>query len=405
MAGGELAELTWVGLAAVAAPVAALSLRRLFVPGVVIELVLGVVLGPSVLGWIGPAGQVLDFANFGLALLMFLAGLEMNLPLLRGRSLAMAGGSWAGSLLGALAVAGVLLLAGHRHGEIVIGLSLTTTALGTLLPILRDAGVLSTTFGGHVLAVGSVAEFGPIVLVALLLGGSYPLITVLLLAGFGLLAIGFAYGASRPWGRPVTDSLSRGLHSSSQLPVRAAIVLMIVLVFLASKLGLDVLLGAFAAGVVVRVAVTGREQTSETKIFQGKLEAIGFGVFIPVFFIVSGARLDLNSFVHHPQALAAIPLFVALLLLVRGVPVLIAYRKALPARPRLALALLSATGLPLIVVITTIGTANGYVAGQTAAALVTAGVITVLVLPATAMRLIIDGYSPRTAVSDGGEAL
>ncbi len=405
MAGGELAQLTWIGVAAVAAPVAALSLRRLFVPGVVVELAFGVVLGPALLGWIVPTGEVLDFANFGLALLMFLAGLEMNLPLLRGRPLAMAAGSWAGSLLGALAVAGVLLLAGHHHGEIVIGLSLTTTALGTLLPILRDAGVLSTPFGGQVLAVGSVAEFGPIVLVALLLGGSHPLITVLLLAGFALLATGFAYAASRSWGRPVTDSLSRGLHSSSQLPVRAAIVLMIVLVFLATKLGLDVLLGAFAAGIVVRVALTGREQTSETKVFQGKLEAIGFGVFVPVFFIVSGARLDLTSFVHHPQALAAIPLFVGLLLLVRGVPVLIAYRKALPARRRMALGLLAATGLPLIVVITTIGTANGYVAGQTAAALVTAGVISVLVLPATAMRLIIDGYDPRTAPTDEGEAL
>ena len=218
-----------------------------------IELVLGVVLGPAVLGWVAPAGQVLDFANFGLALLMFLAGLEMNLPRMRGRPLATAAVSWAGSLLGALAVAGVLLLAGHRHGEIVIGLSLTTTALGTLLPILRDAGVMNTAFGSHVLAIGSLAEFGPIVLVALLLGGNYPLITALLLAGFGLLAAGIAYAASRPSGRPVTDSLSRGLHSSSQLPVRAAIVLLVLLVFLATKAGLDVLLGAFAAGIVVRV--------------------------------------------------------------------------------------------------------------------------------------------------------
>src|SRR5664279_4652186 len=135
-------QLTWIGVAAVAAPVVVLRLRRLAVPGMVIELVLGVLLGPTVLDWIKPTGLVLDFANFGLALLMFLAGFELRLSVMRGRNLGLAGLSWFGSLLGALMVGVALLLAGHRHGEIVIGLSLTTTALGTLLPILRDAGVV-----------------------------------------------------------------------------------------------------------------------------------------------------------------------------------------------------------------------------------------------------------------------
>ncbi len=181
---------------------------------------------------------------------------------------------------------------------------------------------------------------------------------MLLLLGFGLVGAVFAVIASRPWGRSITQSLRRGLHSSSQLPVRAALVLVIALVFLASKLGLDVQIGAFTAGIVVRMTFTGREESAAAEVFRGKLEAIGFGLFVPIFFIVSGARLDLKSFGQHPKALAAIPLFVALLLVVRGGSTALAYRK-LPARPRTSLALLSATGLPLIVVITTIGTATG----------------------------------------------
>ncbi len=405
VAAGEITQLAWIGLAAVVAPVAATLLRRLAVPGVVLELLLGVLLGPAVLGWISPTGQVLNFANFGLALLMFLAGLEMDPSSIRGRPLVLAGGSWGGSLLGALVVAGALLVAGHRHGEVVIGLSLTTTALGTLLPVLRDADLLNSPFGRHVLAVGAVGEFGPIVLVALLLGRDHPVLTALLLAGFGLLAAGFAYAAARPWGRTVTETLRRGLHSSSQLPVRVAMVLTIGLVFLASRLGLDVLLGAFAAGVVVRIAVAGRGNNAETELFEGKLEAIGFGVFVPVFFIVSGARLDLTSFGHHPAALAAIPLYVVLLLAVRGLPVLLTYRRALPPRSRTALALMSATGLPLIVVITTIGTDDHYVATQTAAALVSAGVISVLILPAVAVRLVAQGYQPSGHAGNEGDAL
>lgn len=387
MAQSEIAQLTWVGLAAVAAPAAGLALRRWTVPGVVLELALGVLLGPVVLDWVVPAGLVASFANFGLGLLMFLAGLEMDVSAMRGPPMRLAALSWAGSLLGALIVAVTLLVSGHRHAETVIALSLTTTALGTLLPILRDAQVLDSPFGRHMLAIGSIGEFGPIVLVALLLSGDYPLLTVVLLAGFLLIAAGFVFAAARPWGRPVTDALSQGLHSSSQLPVRVAMVLIIGLEFLTTELGLDTLLGAFGAGIVVRVAVNNRQNFEMTELFRGKLEAIGFGLFVPAFFIVSGASLDLKSFAHNPQALAAIPVFVVLLLLVRGIPALICYRRVLPERQTAAVALLSATGLPLIVVITTIGTANHYIATQTGAALVAAGVVSVLVFPAVAIRI------------------
>jgi len=232
------------------------------------------------------------------------------------------------------------------------------------------------------------------VLIALLLGRTHPELTALLLVAFGVLAVGVALAVRRPWGQRVSDALRHGLHASSQLPVRASMLLIVGLVLLTTKLGLDILLGAFAAGIIIRLAVIGQEETPEGLLFQGKLEAIGFGVFVPVFFIVSGARLDLDSFRTHPQALAAIPMFLALFVVSRGLPVLMVYRKVLDSTRRTALALFSATGLPLIVVITTIGADDNYIASQTAAALVTAGMVSVLILPAAGLALLRRATTP-----------
>lgn len=388
MATSLIAQLTLIAVAAVVAPVLAELSGPLAIPGSVIEIVLGIFIGPQVLNWVTPTGLVLDFSNFGLALLMFLAGAELDLPFLRGQPLKLAAGSWVLSLALSAVVGLVILLTGHRHGEIVTGLALSTTALATLLPILRDSGVLATPLGRHVLAVGSIGEFGPIVLVALVLSGQNPGITSLLLLAFAVLAAVSAIAASRPFGHRITLLVRRGLHSSSQLPIRLSLLLIVTMDFLASHLGLDVLLGSFAAGVIVQVAVAGRDEQDQIEIFRGKLEAVGFGFLVPIFFIVSGMSLELSTFSRHPLALALIPAYFALLLVVRGLPVLLVYRGALPKRQRTGLALMAATGLPLIVVITTIGQADGFISAQNAAALVSAGMLSVLVLPNIAVRLV-----------------
>jgi Kef-type K+ transport system membrane component KefB len=229
------------------------------------------------------------------------------------------------------------------------------------------------------------------------LSGKQPLVTAALLAAFAAIAAGIGFAAGRKWGAPITENMRRGLRASSQLPVRVTMLLLLALALLATQFGVDVLLAGFAAGLIVRTALAGRKETPETEAFEGKLEAIGFGLFVPIFFIVSGAKLDLASFGGHPLALAAIPLYVVLILAIRAIPTLLVYRRVVPSRQRAALAFMSATGLSLIVVITTIGTANGYVAGQTAAALVTAGAVTVLVFPALAVRLL----SRTSATGDG----
>jgi Kef-type K+ transport system membrane component KefB len=389
-----VADLAVIAAAGVLAPILAELSGRLAIPGVVIEIALGVLIGPEVLSWAQATGMVSTFSDFGLALLMFLAGYELDLPLLRGRPLALAGLSWFYSLLLAGLVGLVILLSGAKHGEIVTGLALSTTALGTLLPVLRDSGVFQRVLGRHILAVGSVGEFGPIVLVALVLSGKNPGLTGLLLLGFAILAIGSGLAASRPWGRRINDFVRRGLQSSSQLPVRMAMLLIVLMVLLASHLGLDVLLGAFAAGMIVRSAVGGRDNDPDTAIYRGKLEAIGFGFLVPVFFIVSGMRLDLSTFSRHPGALAMIPIYLLMLLVIRGLPVVFVYRKVIAPSERLPLALFASTGLPLIVVITTLGLADHAIDAQTAAALVTAGVLSVLILPAVGLRLLRREISP-----------
>ena len=395
-----ISELTVIGAAAVAAPILAELSGRLAVPGVVMEILLGIVIGPQVLGWVLPTGLVLDFSNFGLALLMFLAGAELDLPLLRGTPIKLAGLSWAFSLFLAFLVGLYIVLTGHKHGQIITGLALSTTALGTLLPILRDAKILHTKLGLHILAVGSIGEFGPIVLVALILSGQNPGITGLLLLAFAVMAVVSAFAASRPWGRRITETVRKGLHSSSQLPIRLSLLLIMAMVFLASHLGLDLLLGSFAAGMIVRVAVAGRGENEQVEIFRGKLEAVGFGLFVPIFFIVSGMSLDLSAFGRHPIALLMIPVYFLGMLIVRGAPIMYVYRHELPRRQRSALALMGATGLPLIVVIATIGESDGRVTSQTAAALITAGMMTVLLLPALAVRVL---RGSQTATNAEGE--
>jgi Kef-type K+ transport system membrane component KefB len=384
----QIAQLTVIALAAVLAPAVASLLRRwIAIPGVILELVFGVLIGPQVMDLARPSSLIVDFAGMGLALLMFLAGYELELGAVRGAPLRLATGSWACSVGLAAAVEAILIFTGHTHGEsVVIALALTTTALGTLLPILRDTGILASEFGRHVFAVGTMGEFGPIVLIAVLLSGKSPIWTLLVLTIFSLMAAAAFIAASRPRGNHVIEMLRQGLHTSSQLPVRASMLVVVTFALAATQLGLDVLLGTFAAGVIVRTFVTGREETEEARIFKGKLEAIGFGFLVPVFFIVSGMRLRFDLFVQHPSSLLAIPAYLALLLVVRGVPTYAVYQRVLPGAERISLSMLAATGLPLIIVVTTIGTDAGYLSPQNAAALVTAGVLTVLILPALAVR-------------------
>lgn len=376
--------LVLIAGAAVLAPIVSEQTRGLRIPSVVIELIFGIIIGPDVLK-LAKATDVTDaLANIGLTFLMFLAGFELDLQRIVGRPLNRAAVGWVISLGLALAFSFALVATGFALNTLIIGLSLTTTALGTLLPVLTDAGALSTPFGALVLGVGTVGEFGPVMLVAVLLTGSDPGASVALLVAFIVIATITALLATRVHPPKFIALLRRHMHSSAQLPVRVSVFLVLVLVYLASELGLDVLLGAFSAGIVVSVFTHGTDR----RTFASKLDAIGFGFLIPIFFIVSGTRFDLNALLNKPSTSLRLLLFVVLLLIVRGLPAMLLYVRDTNLYERISLALFSATGLPLIVVITTIGTSEGKMRPENAAALVGAGVVSVLVFPATGLRLL-----------------
>jgi Kef-type K+ transport system membrane component KefB len=291
-------------------------------------------------------------------------------------------GSWVVSLALALAVGEFLHATGLVLDHTVVALCLTTTALGTLLPMLHDNGVLRTPLGPSILSVGAIGEFGPIVAVAVLLTNRDARVTFLLLALFVAVAVVAALLATMVHPPRFIALMRKHLYSTAQLPVRISVLLVVLLVYLADKLSLDVLLGSFAAGVVVRLFIKGEDSAPITS----KLEAIGFGFLIPIFFIDSGIKFDLHALIHMPKVLLLVPMFTVIFLLTRSLPTWVFFRGVVTKVEARSLAVLSATGLPIIVVITSLGVSEHRMKPQNAAALVAAGMLSVLIYPLIGLR-------------------
>ncbi|HMJ73772.1 MAG TPA: cation:proton antiporter [Solirubrobacterales bacterium] len=364
-----------VTIAAVAAVTVAVVPSRFAPPVVVVELLLGIVVGPEVLDLAGTDSFIEFFSNLGLGMLFFFAGYEIDFERIRGRPLKLGAWGWLLSIALAYGIGGALAAAGIVLSFLYTGSAMATTAIGTLIPILRDNGELKTRFGTYLLAAGGIGEFGPILLVTLVLSTGHPLHEAAILIAFVALALAMALVsvklAWRGW-----PALERTFETSSQLAVRITVVLVFGLVLLASKLGLDVLLGGFVAGMIVRLALKGHE----LKVFESKLTAVGFGFFVPFFFITSGIEFDLGA-LGSVTALLKLAMFFCLFLIVRGAPALLLYRNVLQTRQRAALAFYSATELPLVVAITTIATETGHMKTSTAAGLVGAAMLSTLVFP------------------------
>ncbi|MEU5882070.1 cation:proton antiporter [Spirillospora sp. NPDC047279] len=368
--------------------------RWIAVPSVVLEIMLGILIGPVVLGWATEDPFIGQLADFGLAVLMFLAGFEIEFARIKGSPLRLAIAGWSSSL--ALGLVAGLALESWDVLAVVVGLCFTTTALGTILPMLHDRGALPTPFGARAMAAGALGECGPIIAVAVLLSGDRPWHTVLLLVAFAAVTVLAAAAAVRQHRHPTIARLVNAtLTTSSQLAIRFALLMIVFMLWITSEFGLDVLLGAFAAGIVERLAIETSDRERTKEVVKSKLEAIGYGFVVPFFFVVSGMRLDLAALASDPVALLTVPLFLVVFLVVRGGPVLLLYRSDLEGADRRALALLASAALPLVVVITTLGVEEHGLPASTAAALVCAGMASVLVFPLVAFRI------RERALSDG----
>lgn len=373
-----------IPLLAVIAPLAARAIGPwLRVPVVVFELALGIVVGPSVLGWVGPSAFVDVLSEFGLAMLFFVAGTEIEFAALRERSGRRAIGGWLISI--ALGVA-VGLLVAPGLGAVVIGIALASTALGTLLPILRDAGELRTPFGRAVGALGAVGEFGPLVAISILLGSHRPGVATVVLAAFVLISAGAIWYALKAPQGALHRFVNATLHTSGQFAVRIVMLILTALVALSIVLDLDMLLGAFAAGIVWRLLMRDAD-AHDREAVESKVEAIAFGFLVPLFFIYTGVTFDLASLLDDPRLLAMVPLALLVLLAVRGLPSALAAPQGSDRKTTAAVVLLGATGLPIIVAVTAIGVDEGLISSGLASVLVGAGMLSVLLFPLIGMAL------------------
>jgi Kef-type K+ transport system membrane component KefB len=391
------ASLFWIVLCAVVAPLLAGVVPRRLVPEVVLLLVFGVIIGPKVLDLAELDGGIEALRELGLGMLFLLAGYEIEVKELTGRGGRRAFVTWL--ICFALAFGLILLLdfLGVVSARSAVAIAMISTALGLLLPILKDGGLLNTRVGKAVLNHGAVGELGPVVAMALLLGtgGSFEAIVVLAVFGAVAVAVAMASTRLRP-GSSLYSVIKRGSETTAQTTVRLVVLLLVGLGVLAIVFDLDVVLGAFAAGFVLRRALPEGDESLEHK-----LDGLAFGLLIPIFFITSGMAIDPSALAAQPIALLA---FVVLIMIVRGGPIFLAswLERDPPGGPRiftkqdsLRIALYGATGLPIIVAVTSVAVRSGQMTDQHASLLIAGGAITVLLLPMTATLL--DGGQSRPA--------
>jgi Kef-type K+ transport system membrane component KefB len=383
-----------VALIAAGAPLLATTIR-IKVPAVVIEIVAGIVVGPSVLGWVDIDQPIEVLSLVGLAFLLFLAGLEIDLMTLRGDLLRLPLLGFAATLLIGLAAGGAFQAAGWAHSAFFVAIALSATSLGLVVPVLKDAGVADRPVGQLTIAGATIADFGAVILLSLFFsesegGASSKLVAI---GAFAAVIAVTGIAVARAGRSLRIDALLVRLQdTTAEIRVRFAVCLLVGFVALASSAGLETILGAFIAGAVLGVA--DRDASSHPQ-FRLKLDAVGYGFVIPVFFVASGVRFDLDALTGSPSAIALVPLFLLALLFARSIPALL-YRRVLGERHTVVAGLLQATSLPFLVTATQIGVGIGAVQQSTAAALVCAGLVSVVVFPPVALA-VLGGSSRPTA--------
>jgi Kef-type K+ transport system membrane component KefB len=353
------------------------------VPIIVFELVLGILVGPAVLGWVEPHALLEKLSDFGLAMLFFIAGSEIDFRAVAGRPVVRASLGWVMSV--ALGI-GVGFFFAPGEGMVVIGIALSSTALGTLMPILRDARELDTPFGKALTAIGAVGEFLPLIAISIFLSTRTTPVAAAVLLAFVLLAVLAVVAAHRVSHGRLHAIVRATLHTSDQFGVRFVLLLIAALVGLSVMLDLDMLLGAFVAGAVWRI-IMARAPKKDAEAVESKLEGIAFGFLVPIFFLYTGVNFDLQALLASPAAMALVPLFLIALLVIRGSAAQFSAPDGATVRDRVALGLLTATGLPIIVAVTAIGVDEKMIETGTAAALVGAGMLSVLFFPVLGMLL------------------
>jgi Kef-type K+ transport system membrane component KefB len=359
-------------------------------PSVVLEILAGIVIGPSVLGIVHADEAISTIALLGLAFLLFLAGLEIEFDKLRGQVLRLTLMGFAISFGIALAVAVLLKATGLIETPLLIAIILCATSLGVLIPVLKDAGEISATFGQLIVAAGTIADFGAVILLSIFFSGEGGIGSTLLLIGSLVLLAAVVFIAVKTAERSsvLRQDLVRLQDTTAQIRVRGAVVLLVGFAAIADSLGLESILGAFMAGAIL--SLLDKDEAMTHPEFRRKLEAVGFGIFIPVFFVTSGVKYDLNALTSSASNVLMVPIFLAALVAARGLPALV-YRKLLDARHTMIAGLMQATSLPFIVAAVAIGEDLDLIDAAEGAALIGAGLLSVLLFPVIGLGLLKGG--------------
>jgi len=384
----SFAGLVIVCTVAFVAPLIIGFIPKVRVPGVVLEILAGIAIGPAGLGLVQMDEAIRVLSLIGLGFLLFLAGLELDVTLMRGRRLRLTVAAFIASVGIALAIGFAMTAAGMARAPMLLAVILSGTALGVVAPVLKDSGQIETEFGQLIVSAASISEFGTILLLSLLFSREEadPTTKLILLAGFGVLT-GIVVFAMTMAGKSTKlgDALLRLQDTTAQIRIRGAFLLLIAFAALAGKLGLEAILGTFIAGALL--AVLDPDYKTTHPKFHEKLGAIGFGVFIPIFFVASGIQFNLGALFADSTTILRVPIFLAALLVVRGVPALL-YKPLVGSARIPVAALLQATSLPFIVAATSIGVELQVMLPANASALVGAGLLSVVLFPATALALL-----------------
>lgn len=365
---------------------------RARVPAVALELVAGIIVGPAVLGWIEPGPVVSVMATIGVAFLLFLAGLELDVTDLKGPALVRGSLSFLLSFALAMALMTPLGAKGLILSPLLVSIALSATSIGILVPVLRDSGQLHSPMGRFTMSGASAAEVGTIALLGVFFAGkgSSAAVSAVLLAAVAVLAVlllsALRYTVRWAPGRHILDRLD---ETSAQARVRFAVMIFLAAAAVAMNFGFEGILGSFVAGIVVGIVV--RHDRFEQSL-RTKLEAIGFGLFVPVFFVTSGMRFDVSGIKGIAEIERAL-LFFSALVAVRTIPAML-YRPFLTWRECLASGLLQSTNLSFIVVAVGVGSELGRIREINATALILAGLCSALILPTIAAALLGDA-APR----------
>ncbi|WP_194949311.1 cation:proton antiporter [Actinomyces trachealis] len=374
-----------VGVAFLAPLISWLVPKRLL-PEVVLLTIGGMLIGEHALGLATQTDSIAFLHELGLAFLFLMAGYEIDINELRGVGGHHAMGAWVLSLLTAFGAIALLSPQGGPFSTngIAIAIAMTSTAVGTLLPIMRERNLLPTSVGAAILNHGAVGEVGPVILMALLLGSrsTWASLVILLLFGAVTLLIVRFTDRVKQVGHRLVEAIHLGGSTTAQTTVRLTVLLLVGLCTLADVFKLDVVLGAFAAGFVVRHALP-----DGNKEYEEKIEGLAYGLFIPLFFVTSGMGIAVDL---TQRSLIGLGVFLLLLVLARGLPVWLASRferrhdgsRAFTNRECLEIATYSTTALPIIVAVTQVAVDAGAMVEEAAATFVLAGLLSVIVMPA-----------------------